>query len=225
MKRWRRLGWATLWTVGLLLAGCSGDSAAAGWTGRVVAIHDGDTLSVLRQGWAVKLRLQAIDAPELGQPYGRQSRQGLSDLCYGRQARVDPVGEDKYGRTLANVRCGGLEANAEQLRQGLAWHYVLYNQDPDLGRLEAEARRRRTGLWSQSRPEPPWAYRHAGDRPASPARPRMADRPRQAGSCGDKHRCEDMDSCSEARYYLRRCGVRALDGDGDGVPCEALCQP
>lgn len=40
---------------------------------------------------------------------------------------------------------------------------------------------------------------------------------------GDKFVCKDMDSCDEARHYLTRCGVRSLDRDGDGVPCESLC--
>ncbi len=27
----------------------------------------------------------------------------------------------------------------------------------------------------------------------------------------------------QARYYLTQCGVRSLNGDGDGIPCESLC--
>jgi hypothetical protein len=33
-----------------------------------------------------------------------------------------------------------------------------------------------------------------------------------------------MVSCAEARFYLERCGVASLDGDGDGVPCASLCR-
>ncbi|MCY3795911.1 MAG: excalibur calcium-binding domain-containing protein [Gammaproteobacteria bacterium] len=32
-----------------------------------------------------------------------------------------------------------------------------------------------------------------------------------------------MASCAEARFHLETCGVRALDGDSDGLPCEMLC--
>ena len=42
-------------------------------------------------------------------------------------------------------------------------------------------------------------------------------------TCAGKRYCKDMDSCDEARHYLTRCGVRSLDRDGDGVPCESLC--
>ncbi len=44
-----------------------------------------------------------------------------------------------------------------------------------------------------------------------------------AMSCGGKRRCGQMQSCAEARFYLQICGVRSLDRDGDGVPCESLC--
>ena len=32
-----------------------------------------------------------------------------------------------------------------------------------------------------------------------------------------------MVSCEEALHYLSACGLTRLDGDNDGVPCEALC--
>ncbi|MEO8420110.1 MAG: excalibur calcium-binding domain-containing protein [Hyphomicrobium sp.] len=41
--------------------------------------------------------------------------------------------------------------------------------------------------------------------------------------CGGKRKCGQMASCEEARFYLSSCGVRSLDRDGDGVPCESLC--
>ncbi len=41
--------------------------------------------------------------------------------------------------------------------------------------------------------------------------------------CGSKRKCGQMASCEEARFYLSSCGVRSLDRDGDGVPCESLC--
>ena len=44
-------------------------------------------------------------------------------------------------------------------------------------------------------------------------------------SCGPKTTCSQMTSCAEARQYLA-CGVRQLDENGDGVPCEAgVCRP
>ncbi|HGJ5916276.1 MAG TPA: thermonuclease family protein, partial [Arsenophonus nasoniae] len=43
----------------------------ANFSGRVVNVIDGDTVFVLTEGKRVKVRLIGIDAPELGQPFGR----------------------------------------------------------------------------------------------------------------------------------------------------------
>jgi hypothetical protein len=41
--------------------------------------------------------------------------------------------------------------------------------------------------------------------------------------CSAKKYCKDMSICDEAKAYLNQCGYKNLDRDGDGVPCEALC--
>jgi Excalibur calcium-binding domain len=45
----------------------------------------------------------------------------------------------------------------------------------------------------------------------------------QAQTCGTKTYCREMESCTEARYFLKQCGLTRLDGDNDGAPCENLC--
>jgi endonuclease YncB( thermonuclease family) len=49
--------------------------------GKVVRVQDGDTLTVLVDRTQLKVRLLDIDAPELGQPFGRRSRQSLASIC------------------------------------------------------------------------------------------------------------------------------------------------
>ena len=44
-----------------------------------------------------------------------------------------------------------------------------------------------------------------------------------AWRCGEKTYCTQMSSCAEAMFHFQSCGLRRLDGDGDGVPCERLC--
>ncbi len=47
----------------------------------------------------------------------------------------------------------------------------------------------------------------------------------KAFSCAVKKRyCRDFDSCAEAKFYLTQCGLKRLDGDGDGIPCNSLCR-
>ena len=41
--------------------------------------------------------------------------------------------------------------------------------------------------------------------------------------CQAKRYCTQMRTCEEARAYLTQCEIKSLDRDGDGVPCEALC--
>jgi Excalibur calcium-binding domain len=43
-------------------------------------------------------------------------------------------------------------------------------------------------------------------------------------SCSGKRTCKQMLSCDEAKFYLKTCGVKSLDGDQDGVPCNSLCR-
>lgn len=125
----------------------------------VIGISDGDTLTVLHERQQIKIRLAEIDAPEKAQPFGVKSKQSLSDLCFGKQAEVVPQTRDRYGRTVARVRCDGIDANAEQVRRGMAWVYDRYVTDRSLYLLQEEARSARRGLWADPTPFPPWEWR------------------------------------------------------------------
>jgi len=52
-------------------------AASAEMLGRVVAVHDGDTITVLASGRGIRVRLVGIDAPERGQPFSNASRHAL----------------------------------------------------------------------------------------------------------------------------------------------------
>ena len=133
--------------------------AWADFTGKVVAVADGDTITVLRDREQVKVRLLEIDAPEKAQAFGNRSKQSLSDLCFNKTARLDDKGKDRYGRTLARVYCDGVDANAEQVRRGMAWVYDRYVTDRGLYSIQDEARAAKRGLWADVNPVPPWEWR------------------------------------------------------------------
>ncbi len=194
---------------------------AAEFGGRVVGVGDGDTLTVRTDGGRrVRVRLAGIDAPEHDQPYGVAATRSLAGLALNRVVRVRVVAEDDYGRTVGAVRSGGRDLDAEQVRRGMAWVYRRYARSRRLYALEAEAKQARRGLWADSNPIPPWDWRHGGktSKPSPPASPSASSR------CGTKQTCGEMTSCEEARFYLDRCGVKRLDRDKDGMPCEALCR-
>ena len=43
-------------------------------------------------------------------------------------------------------------------------------------------------------------------------------------SCRVRKTCGQMASCDEARFHLKQCGNRRLDGNRDGIPCNGLCR-
>ena len=136
---------------------------------------------------------------------------------------------DKYGRTVGRVYVGATDVNAEMIRQGAAWAYRQYLKDQSLLRLEPEAKAAKRGLWAlpEAQRMPPWEWRHGGSAKAAPAPTAPTAAPTASGggfTCSGKRRCGEMTNCEEARFYLNTCGVRSLDGDKDGVPCEKLCR-
>lgn len=128
--------------------------------GRVVNVADGDTLTVLTKSKErVRVRLSEIDAPEMGQPFGRRSKQSLSSLCSNATAQVRREDTDRYGRVIGRVICRGVDTNAEQVRLGLAWVYDSYVKERSFYRLQEAAREQGLGLWSEPNPVAPWDWR------------------------------------------------------------------
>jgi endonuclease YncB( thermonuclease family) len=95
------------------------DLAFADFTGRVVKVADGDTITVLVNKTQIRVRLDGIDAPERGQAFGKRSQQSLAQLCAAKDAYVAERGKDRYGRTIGVVTCAAVEANSEQVRRGI----------------------------------------------------------------------------------------------------------
>lgn len=135
------------------------------FSGRVVGVADGDTITVLAGTEPRRVRLAGIDAPEKGQPFGQRARQATSQLAFGRTVRVVVRGQDRYGRTLGDVILpDGTSLNERLVEDGWAWHYTSYSKGLRLTELEAAARRSRRGLWVDPHPVPPWAFRIANRR-------------------------------------------------------------
>jgi endonuclease YncB( thermonuclease family) len=127
---------------------------------KVVSVHDGDSITCLTEDKRqLKVRLDAIDAPELGQPFGQASKKALSDMVFGKTVTVIEKKKDRWGRTVAHVLVDGKDTNLMMLEQGMAWHYTEYSNNKRLQKAEDDARSVRNGLWADGDPVPPWDWR------------------------------------------------------------------
>jgi endonuclease YncB( thermonuclease family) len=70
--------------------------------GKVVRVSDGDTLDLLVDEEdgprKIRIRLQGIDCPERGQPWGKRATEYLADLVHGETVEVLSIGEDRRHR-------------------------------------------------------------------------------------------------------------------------------
>jgi endonuclease YncB( thermonuclease family) len=131
-------------------------------TGKVVAIADGDTLTILDESKTQhKIRLAGIDAPEKAQPFGTKARENLAAKVFGQNVRVDVIDVDRYHREVGRIYLGNRFANMEMVADGFAWRYVQYDKPGEFTAAEADAREHRRGLWVDANPVPPWEWRKA----------------------------------------------------------------
>jgi endonuclease YncB( thermonuclease family) len=159
-----------LFTLFILILACTALAAAQSrpLVGRVVAITDGDTITVLdSNNTQHRIRLQGIDAPESRQAFGTRSKQNLSNLVFGKQVKVVWNARDRYQRILGKVLLDERDINLEQLRSGMAWYYRAYERDvapndrKPYADAETEARAAKLGLWAGAGPTPPWDFRRS----------------------------------------------------------------
>jgi micrococcal nuclease len=121
--------------------------ALADFSGHVVGVTDGDTITVLHNGKGERVRLNGIDCPEKGQAFGTRAKLFASDLAFGKDVTVKDHGRDKYGRTIGDVILpDGRVFNRELVAAGLAWWYRKHSKDESLGQLDIEAKTAKRGL-------------------------------------------------------------------------------
>ena len=104
---------------------------------RCIAV-DGDTLVCNHR----KVRLTNVYAPELNERGGHAARQRLSALVKSGDVVLRPFGQDRYGRTLAEVYVNG--RRIEQADIG-----------PRGGRGARYGADRHVIVWTRSQPKPP----------------------------------------------------------------------
>lgn len=142
-----------------------GPSGQKEFSGRIKRVADGDSIELWQAGRTIKIRLYGIDAPELNQDHGPEARDWLASRLWGKNARIETMDIDQYGRVVALVFVDEALINQALVAAGQAWVYERYCEI-DLCRQmqkdQKEARREKLGLWGQKNaPVPPWRWRRA----------------------------------------------------------------
>ncbi len=124
--------------------------------GRVTDVIDGDTIIVSTFAKRYKLRLAFIDAPEIAQIHGQESKNWLSDQILNQSVSWTTEGIGYYGRYLAIIKVDGNDINQQLVTQGHAW---AYRNNTTYLTFENQAKQAKLGLWQYSNPLPPWVFR------------------------------------------------------------------
>lgn len=145
-----------------------GQAFAGSLSGDVVAVADGDTITILDASKKQhRVRLAGVDAPEKSQAFGNRSRQSLTQLVFRRSVTVDYEKTDRYGRIVGIVIVGDVDTNLEQIKRGMAWHYKAYEREQratdriEYADAEADARVDGRGLWADAEAIAPWDFRRS----------------------------------------------------------------
>jgi micrococcal nuclease len=136
------------------------------WTGRCVAVLEGDTISVTtwRTGRTgrldyVAIRLYGVAAPARGQEFAKESRDFLATMVKGRDVEIVPM-KPVFPSCPCLVMANGVNVNHEIVKAGMAWWSRRdAPQDQLFQKMEQEAREANRGLWAMPDPVPPWEYR------------------------------------------------------------------
>lgn len=134
--------------------------------GMIINVVDGDTVHLLNNNQEkLKVRLHHIDAPELDQSYGKESKFVLEQLILNKKVTVICDKKDKYKRLLGVISLDEVDVNLEMIKAGAAWHfkkYAKFDQAQDqyiiYDKNEHQAKLKKIGLWKEKAISP-WLWR------------------------------------------------------------------
>lgn len=135
--------------------------------GRVVAVHDGQTMTIENTGRPIKVAFKLAAPPDKDQPYADVARQHLSDLVLNREVTLAYTGLGSGNLLIARVFCDNRDIELQMIRDGVAWFDRRYLSDLTEAERkvyadsEEAARNEHRGIWRDASPTPPWEYEQA----------------------------------------------------------------
>ena len=124
-----------------------------------IRVIDGDTVKGKVEGKQITIRLVEIDAPEMDQPFGVESKRFLKKLIENKKVTLISEGKDRYGRTLGELFVNKDNINETMVKSGFAWVYDRYVKSPLLYSYQDEAKSKNLGIWQSENPIAPWVWR------------------------------------------------------------------
>ena len=200
------------------------------WSGEVVHVADGDTITVMKGTERVKVRLYGIDTPEKSQWYGQNAKTFISSQIMGKTVEVQETGSAAWDRVEGIVSVGNLNINRHLVEYGYAWVDARYCRKPfcsEWSEVESEAKAAKRGLWKNPNVVRPWEYRHSGKK-KTVQQPARVESGSGCDCSGNLYNCSDFKTQAQAQECYDHCkkvkgyDVHKLDRDGDGRVCESL---
>ena len=126
-----------------------------------ITVTDGDTVKGKYENELIKIRLAEIDAPELKQAFGGESKNCLKKLIKQSDDKVffKFREKDRYKRHVGWIYSENLDINLEMVKRGCAWVYDRYTERKVLFKHQNLAKENRLGLWKSVNPIAPWEWR------------------------------------------------------------------
>lgn len=145
----------------LFAAGTAAQAAPTLLPGVVVRVVDGDTVWIrpATGGDVVKVRIDGIDAPEICQAGGTESRQLLQRRVLHQQVTVTLRSHDDYGRAIGTVDLQGVDLGRWMVGNGQAWSYRYRRDAGPYAAEENQARAAGLGIFRQKNAENPRTFR------------------------------------------------------------------
>jgi micrococcal nuclease len=119
----------------------------------VSKIIDGDTFEIET---GEKVRLIGINAPEITDIFGTESKTHLSQLILGKEVELltDQISNktDVYNRLLRYVYYNNIDINKRMIQDGYAFAYLKYNFERKIEYKEAQqnSSRNNLGIWGST---------------------------------------------------------------------------
>ena len=135
------------------------------WRGTVTYVTDGDTFWVQpsypigNNTHSRKIRIEGIDAPEICQLYGKQSKHALEELLLHKNVTINTKRLDDYDRDVAKITFETRDVGNWMVSQGHAWSYHYRHSVGPYAVQERDAQSAKRGLFAASSPTEPRVFR------------------------------------------------------------------